>query len=53
MNKSTVTDQIKDLLIEIKCAYRDGLEQYAIKCEMEVLRLAFGNPTVNKYGYYS
>ena len=53
MPKSTLKDQIKDLLIDIRCAYRDGLISYAIECEQEVLQLLFSiDPQCNKYGYY-
>ena len=46
-------DQIKDILVDIRCAYRDGLVEYAMKLERELLKLAFSsNVIVDKYGYY-
>ena len=48
-----MTDQIKDILVDIRCAYRDGLTEYAMKLETELLRLSFSSNVIkDKYGYY-
>lgn len=53
MSTPILKDQAKDLLIDIKCAYRDGLTSYAIECELEILQLLFSDsPKHDKYGYY-
>ena len=57
--KPLVSDQIKDILVDIRCAYRDhpqdpDFEAYAVKCELQVLRLATTiDPVMDKYGWYS
>ena len=51
-----VNDYILDLMVDIKCAYRDNseslpLENYANECERELLRLAFkADHKLSQYG---
>ena len=44
--------QIKDMLVDIRCAYRDGHEAMAMEREREVLALAFGSPKMDQWGYF-
>ena len=46
------TAQIKDLLVDIRCGYRDGLGTYAMLIELEVIALITGSSKMDRYGYY-
>ena len=45
--------QIRDLLVDIRCAYRDGLEVYAMGLERDVIRLGSNDCTMGQYGWFS
>ena len=44
--------QLKDMLIDIRCAYRDGMDDYAMSIERDVLTISRNNATMNQYGYF-
>jgi len=46
-------DQIKDMLTDIRCAYRDNMPIYAESVERDLLRIASNNATMDQYGWYS
>ena len=46
--------QIQDILTDIRCAVRDHLDTYLIRCELELLRLATADEStlhMDPYGW--
>lgn len=46
------TAQIQDLLVDLRCAYRDGMNTYAMRLEQEIVALITGASKMDRYGYY-
>ena len=49
--KQQVKDLIHDLMVDIKCADRDGLTEYAEKCRKELYHI-IGNHLTLKFDRY-
>ena len=45
-------DYMRDLIVEVRCAERDGLHEYAQKCRDSLRRLwkTRHSPKIDKYG---
>jgi len=50
--KQNVIDIVKDLLVDIECAERDGLKEYADKCHKELCYIVENQKTMkfDRYG---
>ena len=46
-------DQIRDMLVDIRCAYRDRMPAYAVSVERDLLPIAGNNATMDRYGWLS
>ena len=51
-SKSLARDNIRDLVVDVRCAMRDGLPDYADRCR-EAIRVYWRkrhNPKIDRYG---
>lgn len=50
---SLVRDIIRDLIIDVRCAERDGLPDYASKCRADLARIIPTRhaPSLDRYGW--
>ena len=53
-DNSLARDYLRDLIVDIRCAKRDGLTQYAADCTAKLQKLwsARHSPVIDKYGMF-
>lgn len=53
LQQRLVNDCIRDLIVDVRCAYRDNLPDYAEQCKRGIARIFATRHTVklNRYGY--